>query len=302
MVLGQGLHASSAREAIEAAYGREEGDEFIQPTVIGTPDSPLIAAEEPVLFFNFRKDRMRQIVEAMGMEEFTGFPRETGTRRVVCMNQYDERFPFPVLFPPEHAKNFLAEVISQAGLKQFHCAEREKYAHVTYFLNGGRETAVEGEERDIIPSPDVATYDLMPEMSAPQVADRLIQAIEEQRYHFIVANFANGDMVGHTAVRNAILKAVQMLDTHVHRVIQAALAHNFRVLLTSDHGNCDEMVDPVSGGPQTQHTVYPVPFLVLGEKQVQLGIGRGLCDVAPTVLDMLDVPQPPEMTGRSIIL
>ena len=196
----------------------------------------------------------------------------------------------------------LAEVISDAALKQFHCAEQEKYPHVTYFFNGGREQPFPGEERDIIPSPNVATYDLKPEMSAPQVADRIIQAIESDQYHFILVNFANGDMVGHTAVRPAIIQAVETLDRQSHRVIQAALQRDYYVMLTADHGNCDEMVDPATGEPHTQHTVYPVPFLLLGDREAQLGIGRGLADIAPTVLDLLRLPQPSQMSGHSLIL
>jgi 2,3-bisphosphoglycerate-independent phosphoglycerate mutase len=302
MVLGMGLHAVSPLEAIESAYARDEGDEFIQPTVIGSPPTPVIAPDEPVFFFNFRSDRMRQLAAAMGLEDFSHFARNTKPRRVVCMTEYNAHFPFPVIFPPKQPEKLLAEVISDAGLKQFHCAEREKYPHVTYFFNGGREKPFEGEEREIIPSPDVATYDLKPEMSAPQVADRIIQAIETNRYDFILVNFANGDMVGHTAVRQAIIGAVETLDRQSHRVIQAALERNYYVLLTADHGNCDEMVDPATGEPHTQHTVYPVPFLLLGDREAQLGIGRGLSDVAPTVLDLLNLPQPPQMTGCSLIL
>lgn len=302
MVLGEGPHAASALEAIEAAYARDEGDEFIQPTVIGSPTTPVIGADEPVFFFNFRSDRMRQLAAAMGLEDFGQFTRPGGPRRVVCMTEYNAHFAFPVIFPPQHPDKVLAEVISDAGLKQFHCAEHEKYPHVTYFFNGGREKPFTGEEREIIPSPDVATYDLKPEMSAPQVADRIVQAIKADRYDFILVNFANGDMVGHTAVREAIIAAVETLDRESHRVIQVALERNYYVLLTADHGNCDEMIDPATGEPHTQHTVYPVPFLLLGDRKAQLGIGRGLADVAPTVLDLLQVQQPPEMTGRSLIL
>lgn len=302
MMWGEGRHAGSALEAIEAAYARGEGDEFIQPTVIGAPATPIIGADEPVFFFNFRSDRMRQLAAAIGLEDFGHFTRPGGPRRVVCMTEYNVHFPFPVIFPPQHPDKVLAEVVSGAGLKQFHCAEHEKYPHVTYFFNGGREKPFAGEEREIIPSPSVATYDLQPEMSAPQVADRVVQAIEADRYDFILVNFANGDMVGHTAVRAAIIAAVETLDRESHRVIQAALERNYYVLLTADHGNCDEMVDPATGEPHTQHTVYPVPFLFMGDRMARLGIGRGLADVAPTVLDLLKLPQPPEMTGRSLIL
>jgi len=302
MVLGEGLHAGSLLEAIESAYARDEGDEFIQPTVISSPPTPLIAPDEPVFFFNFRSDRMRQLAAAIGLEDFSHFAHDTEPRRVVCMTEYNAQFPFPVIFPPGQPDKVLAEVISDAGLEQFHCAEREKYPHVTYFFNGGREKLFIGEEREIIPSPDVATYDLKPEMSASQVADRIIQAIEANRYDFILVNFANGDMVGHTAIRQAVIEAVETLDRQSHRVMQAALKRNYYVLLTADHGNCDEMVDPATGEPHTQHTVYPVPFLLLGDRAAQLGIGRGLSDVAPTVLDLLKLPQPPQMTGRSLIL
>ena len=223
-------------------------------------------------------------------------------RRVVTMTEYDAHFPFPVLFDDDIPVKVLAEVLADAGLRQFHCAETEKYAHVTYFFNGGRESPFPGEDREIIPSPQVATYDLKPEMSAAQVADRIIAAIDSAQYDFILVNFANGDMVGHTAMIPAILRAVETLDLQFHRVAQAALAHGFAILLTADHGNCDEMVDPVSGEPHTQHTVYPVPFLLLGTDTTALSIGRGLADVAPTVLDLLGIDQPKEMTGSSIAL
>lgn len=302
MVLGKGLHAGSPLDAIEAAYVRGESDEFIQPTVIGSPSIPTIAPDEPVFFFNFRSDRMRQLAAAIGLAEFSDFERGTGSRRVVCMTQYNARFPFPVIFPPEHLEKVLAEVISEAGLKQFHCAEREKYPHVTYFFNGGREKPFAGEDREIIPSPNIATYDIKPEMSAPQVAERIIKAIESDQYHFILVNFANSDMVGHTAVRQAIIQAVETLDLQSHRVIQAALERGFRILLTADHGNCDEMVDPISGEPHTQHTAYPVPFLLLGEPKARFGTDRGLADVAPTVLDLMGLYKPSQMTGRSLLL
>jgi 2,3-bisphosphoglycerate-independent phosphoglycerate mutase len=303
MLRGEGETAPSAIDAIRNAWQRGEDDEFITPTVIGDALTSRIAADEPVLFFDFRSDRMRQLAAATGLPDFDGFERAgEGARRVTAMTEYDARFPFPVLFPHEAPLKVLAEVLADAGLRQFHCAETEKYAHVTHFFNGGREAPFPGEEREIVPSPQVATYDLKPEMSAAQVADRVIAAIDSGRYDFILVNFANGDMVGHTAVIPAILRAVETLDLQFHRVAQAALARGFRILLTADHGNCDEMVDPVSGEPHTQHTAYPVPFLLLGTAEKSLGTGRGLADVAPTVLDLLGIAQPPEMTGRSILL
>ncbi|HHH38669.1 MAG TPA: 2,3-bisphosphoglycerate-independent phosphoglycerate mutase [Sedimenticola sp.] len=303
MVRAEGLHAETPRAAIEEAYARGEGDEFIQPTVVDGSGHRGIPAGEPVLMFNFRSDRARQLSAAIGLDEFDAFDRhDEGARRLVCMTEYDAGFPFPVLFPPQVPDRVLAEVISAAGLKQFHCAETEKYPHVTYFFNGGREKPFPGESREIIPSPRVATYDLRPEMSAAGVANRVIAALESGEFAFILVNFANGDMVGHTATRPAILRAVETLDLQGERVIRTARRQGFRVLLTADHGNCDEMVDPVTGEPHTRHTEYPVPLLLLGEPGARLGIGRGLADVAPTVLDLLGIPVPPEMTGNSLLL
>ena len=199
-------------------------------------------------------------------------------------------------------RDVLAEVLSDAGLWQLHCSETEKFAHVTYFFNGGREPPFPQEERIIVPSPAVATYDLQPEMSAPRIADQLIEAIRDEQYDFIVTNFANADMVGHTARRAAIIHAVETLDLESHRVFRVALQKNWRILLTADHGNCDEMINPNTGEPHTQHTEYPVPFLIMGEGPVRLSTGRGLADIAPTVLELLGVPQPRAMTGRSLIL
>jgi len=187
-------------------------------------------------------------------------------------------------------------------MRQLHCSETEKFAHVTYFFNGGREPPYPGEERIIVPSPAVATYDMQPEMSAPKIADQLIAAIESGEYDFVVTNFANADMVGHTARRQALIDAVETLDLQSHRVFRVALEHNWRILLTADHGNCDEMINPNTGEPHTQHTEYPVPLLIMGEGPVRLSTGRGLADIAPTVLELLGIPQPPEMTGRSLIL
>jgi 2,3-bisphosphoglycerate-independent phosphoglycerate mutase len=301
MVLAQGLTADSPREAIESAYVRGEGDEFILPTAIVGHGG--IAQDEPVLFFNFRSDRARQLAAAFGLADFKAFDRgKAGPRRLICMTEYDATYPFPVLFPPEVPEQVLAEVLSEAGLRQFHCAETEKYPHVTYFFNGGTEPPFPGEDRGIVPSPTVATYDQQPEMSASKVADKLIEAIKSDQYDFILVNFANGDMVGHTARREPIIRAVETLDLESHRVFRVALERGWRIMLTADHGNCDEMVDPVSGEPHTQHSEYPVPFLLMGEGRVRLRIGRGLADVAPTVLDLLDLPRPAEMTGRSLIL
>jgi 2,3-bisphosphoglycerate-independent phosphoglycerate mutase len=221
---------------------------------------------------------------------------------VTCMMEYDPWYGLPTAFSHEMPPVVLGEVLSDAGLPQFHCAETEKYAHVTFFFNGGRSDPFPGEERCLIPSPQVATYDLQPEMSAPEVADAVIAAIESRAYAFIVVNFANGDMVGHTAVRNAVLSAVETLDREAGRVIDSAQAHGYSVLLTADHGNCDEMIDPLSGEPHTRHTVYPVPCLVVDEMAWRLRIGAGIEDVAPTVLQLMGLPQPEAMQGKSILL
>lgn len=301
MVLGQGVMAATAREAIEGAYTRGEGDEFIQPTVLAGHRG--IASDEAVLFINFRSDRVRQLSAAFGLDDFDGFDRGgVCLQKLVCMTEYDARYPFPLLFSPQTPRQVLAEVLSDAELAQLHCSETEKFAHVTYFFNGGRETPFPREDRIIVASPEVATYDLQPEMSAPGIADQLIGAIRGGKHDFIVTNFANADMVGHTARRESIIRAVETLDLESHRVFRVALENNWRILLTADHGNCDEMVNPDTGEPHTQHTEYPVPFLIMGEGPVRLSTGRGLADIAPTILELLGVPQPPDMTGRSLIL
>jgi len=301
MVLGNGLHAKTALSAIESAYARGESDEFIQPTVVCS-DAPIIAKHEVVFFFNFRSDRTKQLAAAVGLNKFSKFDRNTSERPVVCLTEYQSDFTFPAIFPNQQPKNVLADLISKAGLRQFHCAEQEKYPHVTNFFNGGWEKPFHGEDRVIVHSKNVATYDLAPEMSAAEVADQTIKAIESNQYDFIVVNLANADMVGHTAVRRAIIQAVETLDLQSHRVIQAALKHEFRILLTADHGNCDEMVDPLTGEAHTQHTPYPVPLLLMGEPGAKLGTDCGLSDVAPTVLNLLGLTQPSEMTGHTIIL
>ncbi len=293
----EGMSAKSAKIAIEQAYARGETDEFITPTFI--EGVAPIQKDEAVLFFDFRADRMRQIVSAFGSSDFKYFKRNN-VFKVYCMVEYDEKFDFDVLFKPIFPKNVLAEVISKAGLKQFHCAEKEKYAHVTYFFNGGKEEPFDKEDRVIVPSPNVSTYDLAPQMSACEVADQTIKAIKKH-YDFIVINFANGDMVGHTAVQKACIIAVETLDTQFNRLVKAALEEGYNILLTADHGNCDEMVDPITGEPHTQHTIYPVPFLIIGKKY-NLRTQGGICDIAPTVLDLLNLEKPSEMSGKSLLL
>jgi len=301
LVGGEGRRARDAREAIEAAYAAGEGDEFIAPTVIG--ETPRVRPGDEVVFFNFRNDRPRQLTAALSQRGFEHFARPGFEPvRVTCLTEYDPRFGLPVAFAPERPRITLGEVVSQAGLRQFHCAETEKYAHVTFFINGGREQPFPGEDRVMVPSPRVATYDQAPEMSAAAVADAVVDAIGKRRYGLIVVNFANGDMVGHTAVREAVIRAVETLDREVGRVLDAAVAAGCSVVLTADHGNCDEMVDPVTGEPHTQHTTYPVPCLVIDEVPWRLATGAGLSSVAPTVLQLMGLPQPKAMTGRSLLL
>jgi 2,3-bisphosphoglycerate-independent phosphoglycerate mutase len=301
MVDREGRQAASLREGIAAAYAADEDDEFIRPTVIAGGEAVLPG--DPVIFFNFRKDRPRQTVTAFFAQEFPHFDRRGYIPGpVTCMMPYDASYGLPYAFEPENPAITVAEVVSAAGLDQFHCAETEKYAHVTFFYNGGRADPWPGEERRLIPSPRVATYDLQPAMSAPQVADAVVGALRSGRYPFVVVNFANGDMVGHTAVREAVIEAVEVLDREVGRVLDAARERGYSIILTADHGNCDEMVDPVTGDPHTQHTLYPVPCLVADEIPWRLSIGAGIGSVAPTVLQLLGLEVPKEMHARTLLL
>ena len=301
IVHGKGIGAESAQAAIQQSYDDGKNDEFILPTHL--PGLQTLQPGDEMIFFNFRNDRVRQICAALTLDEFDEFERGPGYRpiTVTCMTHYDSRLKSPVAFAPTQPETTLGSVISDAGLTQLHCAETEKYAHVTFFFNGGREEPYPGEERSLIQSPRVATYDLQPEMSAPEVADRVIEAMQSDSYDFIVVNFANGDMVGHTAVREAIIKAVEALDREVGRVIEAAIASNYAVVLTADHGNCDEMVDPQTGKPHTQHSNHPVPCLVIDSEVKTLEAGENLSAIAPTVLQLMGIPQPVAMTGRSVI-
>ncbi|MEW6445690.1 MAG: 2,3-bisphosphoglycerate-independent phosphoglycerate mutase [Pseudomonadota bacterium] len=294
IVHGTGRQAESARAAIEASYAAGETDEFIQPIVLPAYERP--QREDGMIFFNFRNDRPRQLAEALGQKSFSGFERfEFDPLVVTCLTEYDPRFLSPIGFPPERPGVTLAEVISQAGYKQFHCAETEKYAHVTFFFNGGKEQPFAGEDRVMVPSPKVATYDLKPDMSAAEVADATIAAIRKNEYAFVLVNFANGDMVGHTAVRNAVIAAVEAVDTHAGRVVDAAVEAGYTVIMTADHGNCDEMIDPITGEPHTQHTIYPVPCVIIDEQPWRLRTGGGISNIAATVLELMGLPAPKKM-------
>ncbi len=298
---GRGTQIDDIRQAIEACYANNETDEFIKPLI--TPHYDPIEEDDQIIVFNFRRDRPRQLVSALFKPDFEEFDRgDFLPVAVTGMSEYDSWFSIPYAFTQDRPKNTLAETVSHAGLTQFHCAETEKYAHVTFFLNGGRGDLFPGEKHQIVDSPNVATYDLKPEMSAAAVADTVIDAMQQNAYPLIVVNFANGDMVGHTAVRNAVIKAVETLDKEVGRVLDTAVEQGYSVILTADHGNCDEMIDPITGEPHTQHTVYPVPCLVIDETPWQLSIGAGLPSIAPTVLQLMGLPQPEGMTHRSILL
>jgi 2,3-bisphosphoglycerate-independent phosphoglycerate mutase len=300
LMLGQGNKALSAETAIGSAYAQGDTDEFIRP--IKLPMSENIRAGDEVVFFNFRNDRPRQLVAAIASETFSGFDRgETPLANMTCMMPYESSFDFPYAFEPQRPLTTLAREISRAGLSQFHCAETEKFSHVTHFFNGGRGHPYTGEKRMLIPSPKVATYDQKPEMSAPQIADAVESAIRKNEYAFIVVNFANGDMVGHTAVRDAVIAAVEALDREVGRVLDAAVGAGYSVILTADHGNCEEMVDPATGKPHTQHTTYPVPCMVIDRQSWKLSSSGELSNIAPTVLQLMGLPVPAAMKSSLLL-
>jgi len=302
MVGGEGLRAASAIEALEAAYAREEGDEFVQPTVLDHGEARgTIGSGDTVIAYNFRPDRMRQLSRALADPAFDAFPRPEWPLQLDyrCMTSYDETFPYPVLFTDEPLRRTLGEIVSEQGIRQLRIAETEKYAHVTYFFNGSEETPFLGEDRVLIPSPNVATYDLKPEMSAHEVTDELVRRLSDETYGFFVLNFANADMVGHTGVIPAAVKAVETVDGCLGRVLEAVARRGGQVLVTADHGNADQMIDYESGGPHTAHTKHPVPLVLVGsDRPVRNGI---LADVAPTLLALMGIPRPPEMTGASLL-
>jgi len=307
MVFGDGLKSASALEALSKAYGREETDEFVQPTIItdenGNPRAT-IKTGDSVIFFNFRPDRAREITRAFVDEDFQGFTRREGYPRVhfVCMTQYDKTISAPVAFKPQILENTLGEVLAKNNLTQLRIAETEKYAHVTFFFNGGVEPPNPGEDRLLIPSPKVATYDQKPEMSAYEVTDALLEKIKADQYDVIILNYANPDMVGHTGDMEAAVKAVEAVDRCLGKVVKAVLEKNGVAIITADHGNAEQMKDD-AGNPQTAHSTFEVPFILVGSqyKDAQVRPGR-LEDVAPTMLKILGLSQPVEMTGKSLIL
>jgi len=308
MVDGEGERAPTAVAAVEAAYARGENDEFVVPTVID--GAPSIEDGDAVIFFNFRADRAREITNAItgvAAERFEGKLERTRPpklARFVCLTEYDAAFHLPVAFPPERPKHILGEVLSENGLEQLRAAETEKYAHVTFFFNCGIEEPFPGEDRLLIPSPrDVPTYDHKPEMSALQLTETLIGRLGEHDYDFILVNYANPDMVGHTGILDAAVKAVETIDRCLARLCDTVLERGGQLLITADHGNCEQMRDPRTGQAHTAHTTNPVPMYWVTRDGAGRGLrDGGLADVAPTVLDLLELPAPPEMTGHSLIV
>jgi 2,3-bisphosphoglycerate-independent phosphoglycerate mutase len=299
LVFGEGLRSESAAKAVEAAYADGVTDEFVLPTVINPRGA--IKSGDSVIAFNFRPDRMRQLTRALTDEDFPWFSRKEGLKvHYLCMTQYDETITAPVAYPPETLENTLGQVISALGLRQLRIAETEKYAHVTYFFNGGEEKPMPGEERLLIPSPKVETYDLQPEMSSEPVTAAVCSNIASQDFSLVVLNYANPDMVGHTGNFAAAVQACEAVDRCVGRVWAATEAAGGAMLLFSDHGNADLMIDAL-GKPHTAHTANPVP-LVLAWPGVEAISDGALCDIAPTVLDLLGIAQPREMTGKSLII
>jgi 2,3-bisphosphoglycerate-independent phosphoglycerate mutase len=303
---GTGPSATDPVAFIRDAYGRGETDEFIKPAAIARDGAPVAPMRDgdALICWNFRSDRMRQIVRAIGIAGFDGFDVSRRPKvHIATMTQYDATFGFPIAFEPFSMEKIVAEVLCDAGMTTLRTAETEKYPHVTYFFNGGVEVPYKGEERILVPSQKVATYDLMPEMSAPGITDVLCKAIEARDHEFILVNYANGDMVGHSGNLAATIEACEVVDRCLARVLASGEKASARLLITADHGNCEMMIDPATGGPHTAHTTNPVPFLLVAKGDaVPLRDGGALCDVGPTILGMLGVDQPAEMTGRDLRL
>ena len=302
MVLGEGKEERDPVEAIRKSYADGVTDEFIVPTVIDKEGT--IKDGDSVIMFNFRPDRARQITRTFVDPDFNGFERKNGYFKLnfVCMAQYDAEMPnVSVAYPPEQLTMTFGEYISKLGMTQLRFAETQKYAHVTFFFNGGEERQFDGEDRILIKSPDVATFDMKPEMSAPEVCDAVCKAIDEDKYDVIILNYANCDMVGHTGVMDAAVKAVETVDTCVGKMVDKLLEKGGKAIITADHGNADCLVDPETGDVFTAHTTNPVPMIVIGAGDVKVKDGK-LCDLCPTMLDMMGIDKPEEMTGESLIV
>ena len=303
LVKGEGEKANSAISAIESSYQQEVFDEFVLPTVIYNGEEPVatISNHDSVIFFNYRPDRAREITRSLVDPEFDGFETEKLDIHYVCFTQYDETIPnVTIAFKPEILRNTFGEYVSSKGLTQLRIAETEKYAHVTFFFNGGEEKQYPGEDRILVPSPKVETYDLKPEMSAYEVTQKVVEAIESQQYDTIILNYANPDMVGHTGNLEAAVKAIETIDECVQKVVEAVAKNNGLILMTADHGNAEQMVDYKTGEPHTAHTTNTVPLVLIGAEGIKLKTGK-LADLAPTMLELMELPKPEEMTGESLI-
>jgi 2,3-bisphosphoglycerate-independent phosphoglycerate mutase len=305
IVLGEGLRARNAQEAVDNSYKEGNNDEFLIPTVLLEENEFTVFNDnDAFIFFNFRADRPRQITQALALKEFKGFKRPSFYPKniyFVCMTEYDREYKLPIAFPPLDITNGLGEILSKNGLKQLRIAETEKYAHVTFFFNGGIEKTFSGEDRILIPSPKVATYDLKPEMSAYEVTDKLLENLADDKYHVIIMNYANPDMVGHTGVLEAAIKAIEVIDELLSKIVPAILDRGGQILLTADHGNSEKMKDS-NGEAFTAHTTNPVPLIYIGgPKGVKIKEGK-LADIAPTMLNILDINKPEEMTGESLLI
>lgn len=297
---GMGETFDSAEEAVQFSYDMGITDEFITAKIIGNNQS--LKKEDYLFMFNFRADRMRQICDALTSPNFNEFPAETEQPNVVTMTKYREDFPMPVLFEPETLNDIFPQVLSENGFRQLRIAETEKYAHVTYFFNGGTESQLVGEERILVPSPRIATYDLQPEMSAFIVTDEVLTTIENDEYEAIILNFANPDMVGHTGKLDAAIKAIETIDNCLTRITRTVKGKGGAVFLTADHGNLEMMINPETGKAHTAHTTLPVPFLIDSPKDRWTLSGKGkLADIAPTILEFLGLEKPEQMTGKSLL-
>jgi 2,3-bisphosphoglycerate-independent phosphoglycerate mutase len=296
------FNAATAQEGLQAAYERGESDEFVKATSIGEPVK--VEDGDAVVFMNFRADRARELTRVFVEDDFKEFERARQPKLAgfVMLTQYAASIPAPSAFAAGSLDNVLGDYLAKNGKTQLRIAETEKYAHVTFFFSGGREEPFPGEERILIPSPKVATYDLQPEMSAPEVTDRIVEAIENQRYDVIVVNYANGDMVGHSGVFDAAVKAVECLDLCVGRIVEALDKVGGEALITADHGNVEQMSDASTGQAHTAHTTEPVPFIYVGKRNFKVRDGGVLADVAPTMLMLLGMEKPSEMTGTSILV
>ncbi len=304
IVYGEGIKSGSSINAIESSYQKEVFDEFVEPTVITNMDKPIATIEDgdSVIFFNFRPDRAREITRAIVDKDFNEFETKKMNLYFVCFTNYDETMPnVHIAFKKEPIMNTLGEVISKAKGKQLRIAETEKYAHVTFFFNGGEEKQYEGEDRILVPSPKVETYDLKPEMSAYEVCDKVVDAINSKKYNCIILNFANPDMVGHTGSLSAAIKAVETIDECVGKIYDAIDSQKANLIITADHGNCEQMIDYKTGEPHTAHTTNLVPLVLISEREnIKLKEGK-LCDLAPTILELMGIEKPEEMTGNSLI-